>query len=131
MSVKELNATLRDFERGARAMEKAHKMERILNERKERTFQITLAAEEMQKRGASQRIQHPSPTPTYQASSSPRSTPKKSPGSGKSASPWAKLPSWTATRAWASLSSPPTSPLASQPAGPCPMARPASKAVSS
>ena len=54
MSVKELNATLRDFERGARAMEKAHKMERILNERKERTFQITLAAEEMQKRGASQ-----------------------------------------------------------------------------
>ncbi len=54
MSVKELNATLRDFERGARAMEKAHKMERILNERKERTFQITLAAGEMQKRGASQ-----------------------------------------------------------------------------
>src|SRR3989442_13004316 len=54
MSVKELNAALRDFDRGARAMEKAQKLERILNERKERTFQITLAAEEMQKRGASQ-----------------------------------------------------------------------------
>src|SRR6266480_2450754 len=54
MSVKELNAALRDFERGARAMEKAHKMERILNERKERTHQLIQAAKQMQKRGASQ-----------------------------------------------------------------------------
>jgi RecA-family ATPase len=54
MNSKELNATLRDFERGAQAMEKVYKLERVLKERKQRTHQLTIAAEEMQKRGARQ-----------------------------------------------------------------------------
>ncbi len=54
MSVKELNATLRDFEKVSRGMEKAHKLELIRIERKERTHHLTQVAEEMQKRGASQ-----------------------------------------------------------------------------
>src|SRR5437588_3470334 len=54
MSVQDLNAALRDFDRGARAMKKAQKKARILNERKERIHQLTQAAKQMQKRGASQ-----------------------------------------------------------------------------
>src|SRR6266702_6122897 len=54
MSVKELNATLRDFEKVSRAMEKAHKLELIRIERKQRTHHLTQVAEEMQKRGTSQ-----------------------------------------------------------------------------
>src|SRR5947207_1838814 len=51
---KDSNSALRDFDRGARAMQKAQKLERILKERKQRAELLTQAAENMQKRGASQ-----------------------------------------------------------------------------
>ena len=51
---KDINSALRDFDRGARAMQKAQKLERILKERKQRAELLTQAAENMQKRGASQ-----------------------------------------------------------------------------
>src|SRR5712691_9907131 len=54
MNSKEFNSALRDFDRGARAMKKVQKLEHILNDRKQRAELLTLAAEEMQKRGASQ-----------------------------------------------------------------------------
>ena len=54
MDSKEFNTTLRDFERGAQAMKTAQKRARVLKERKQRAELLTQAAEEMQKRGASQ-----------------------------------------------------------------------------
>src|SRR6267154_1168163 len=54
MNDREFNSALRDLDRGVRAMEKARKLELIRIERKERTHQLTLAAENMRQRGASQ-----------------------------------------------------------------------------
>jgi AAA domain len=54
MNSKEFNSALRDFDRGARAMKKVQKLERIRKEREQRAELLTQAAEEMQKRGASQ-----------------------------------------------------------------------------
>src|SRR3989440_7754746 len=54
MNDREFNSALREIDRVAPNMKKAQKKARILNERKERTHLLTIAAEEMRQRGASQ-----------------------------------------------------------------------------
>src|SRR5437764_7237471 len=54
MNDREFNSALREIDRVAPNMKKAQKKARIIKERKERTHLLTIAAEEMQKRGASQ-----------------------------------------------------------------------------